>query len=116
VRFIVDADSPSSSTDVHLTPKADTLGKLVLTLTKDEARIAGKLAGANVRYGSLAAAARSKWDVRFTPNSCRGFRRPARQLWVNSCRGAVKLGCLLYPRKLPRLSAVSAAAKGQKLP
>jgi hypothetical protein len=23
VRFIVDADSPTSSTDVHLTPKAD---------------------------------------------------------------------------------------------
>jgi hypothetical protein len=28
-------------------------------------------------------------------------------LWVISCRGAVKLGCLLYPRKLPRLMLAS---------
>jgi hypothetical protein len=33
-------------------------------------------------------------------------------LWVKSCRGAVKVGCPLYPRKLPRLSVVGASAKG----
>ena len=31
---------------------------------------------------SLAAAALSKWDVRFTPVSCRDCRRPARPLWA----------------------------------
>jgi len=34
----------------------------------------------NVGLGSLAAAARSNRDVRFTPESCRGCRRPARPL------------------------------------
>src|SRR5271166_230096 len=38
----------------------------------------------DVRFGSLAAAAPSKWNVRFTPESCRGCRRPARQLWAKS--------------------------------
>jgi len=32
----------------------------------------------NVCFGSLAAAARAKWDVRFTPNSCRGCQSLAR--------------------------------------
>jgi hypothetical protein len=39
---------------------------------------------AEVRFGSLAAAARSKWGVRFTPESCRGCRRPACLLWAMS--------------------------------
>jgi hypothetical protein len=34
----------------------------------------------NVRFGSLAAGAWSNRNVRFTPESCRGFRRPARPL------------------------------------
>ena len=33
-------------------------------------------------------------------------------LWVKSCRGANKLGCPLYPRKLPRLSPTGASALG----
>src|SRR5580658_5828536 len=33
-----------------------------------------------VRFGSLAAAARSNEDVRFTPKSCRSCHRRARQL------------------------------------
>jgi len=36
-------------------------------------------------------------------------------LWVISCRDAVKVGCPLYPRKLPRLSPTGASAKGQQL-
>jgi hypothetical protein len=43
-----------------------------------------KTPGFDVRFGSLAAAARSKWDVRFTPESCRGCRRPARPLWAKT--------------------------------
>ena len=39
--------------------------------------------------GSLAAAARSSWDVCFTPESCRGCRRPARQL--RATNGHLKL-------------------------
>jgi hypothetical protein len=35
-------------------------------------------------------------------------------LWVISCRGAVKLECPLYPRKLPRLPPSGAAVMGQK--
>jgi hypothetical protein len=35
-------------------------------------------------------------------------------LWVISCRGAVKLGCPLSPRKLPRQSPTGAAVKGHK--
>jgi hypothetical protein len=38
----------------------------------------------DVRFGSLAAAAQSSCDVRFTPNSCRGCRRSARPLWARS--------------------------------
>ena len=33
--------------------------------------------------GSLAATARSSCDVRFTRNSCRGCRSPARPLWAH---------------------------------
>jgi hypothetical protein len=36
----------------------------------------------DVRSGSLAATARSNWDVRFTPESCRGCCRLARPLWA----------------------------------
>ena len=53
---------------VHLDTAAPTLYWRCLALPSSHAR------------GSLAAAARSSWDVRFTPNSCRGCRRPARQL------------------------------------
>jgi hypothetical protein len=35
-------------------------------------------------------------------------------LWVISCRGAVKVGCPLSPRKLPPQSPTGAAVKGQK--
>jgi hypothetical protein len=41
------------------------------------------------------------------------LRQPC-PLWVKSCRGAVKLACPLYPRKLPRLSPTGAAVKGHK--
>ena len=33
--------------------------------------------------------------------------------WVMNCRGKVKVACPLYSRKLPRISAAAAAAKGQ---
>jgi len=38
---------------------------------------------ASGRCGSLAATARPNRDVRFTPKSCRGCRRPARPLWAD---------------------------------
>jgi hypothetical protein len=43
-----------------------------------------KLARFDVSHGSLAAAARSSWDVRFTTESCRDTHRPARQLRATS--------------------------------
>jgi len=43
----------------------------------------------HVRFGSLVAAARPKWDVRFAPESCRGCSRPARQLRAISRRDFV---------------------------
>ena len=39
---------------------------------------------------------------------------PRGPLWVISCRGAVKVACPLYPRKLPRHSFAVAAVKCQK--
>ena len=33
-------------------------------------------------------------------------------LWVKSCRGSLKAGCPLYPRKLPRMSPTRASALG----
>ena len=39
---------------------------------------------ADVRFGSLSAATGRTLDVRFTPESCRGCRRPARQLRAKS--------------------------------
>jgi hypothetical protein len=40
--------------------------------------------GPNVRFGSEADTTRSVRDVRFTPESCRGHRRPTRQLRAKS--------------------------------
>jgi hypothetical protein len=39
---------------------------------------------------------------------------PPCPLWVKSCRGAVKVACPLYPRKLPRHSLTGTAVKGHK--
>jgi hypothetical protein len=46
--------------------------------TEDRARASVKII--RVRFGSLAAATADGGRVRFTPESCRGRRRPARQL------------------------------------
>jgi hypothetical protein len=37
-------------------------------------------------------------------------------LWVINCRDAVKVGCPLYPQKLPRLSPTGASALGRERP
>jgi hypothetical protein len=44
----------------------------------------------DVRFGSSAATARSKWRVRFTPESCRGRRLPPRQLRAKSRQSALQ--------------------------
>ena len=47
-----------------------------LTENEKGLRRSPPIGSGDVRFGSLAAAARSKWDVRFTPERCRGCRRP----------------------------------------
>jgi hypothetical protein len=54
---------------------------------------ANYIAVPNVRFGSLAAAARPNWDVRFNSESCRGVCCPARLLWARSRHRTCDLKC-----------------------
>jgi hypothetical protein len=55
----------------------------------------------DVRFGSEAATRSNQRRGRFTPESCRGFRRPARPLWANSGHSPIKV--MSEIRRLPLL-------------